>query len=127
MILIWGAILGFISVVFGAYTEHVLRDIVSEEQFRYLMTAIRYNQVHAVAIIAIGFALVNKNKQLTYLKELNYSGVFLVIGTILFSFAIYFSVSLNIDALLYVTPIGGITIMIGWIMLLIFAIKLRRE
>ena len=65
MILIWGAILGFISVVFGAYTEHVLRDIVSEEQFRYLMTAIRYNQVHAVAIIAIGFALVNK-KQAAY-------------------------------------------------------------
>lgn len=51
------AILGFVSVAFGAYTEHSLRDQLSEGMFRYLMTAIRYNQVHAVASLAVGLAV----------------------------------------------------------------------
>ena len=54
MILCLGALLGFISVAFGAYAEHALRETITEEHFRFLMTAVRYNQVHAVAVIALG-------------------------------------------------------------------------
>ncbi len=39
-----GAILGFFSVSFGAYSEHSLREIVIEEHFRQIMTGIRNNQ-----------------------------------------------------------------------------------
>ena len=56
MILVMGSLLGFFSVAFGAFSEHVLRLGVSEEQFRFLGTALRYNQVNAVVVVAIGFA-----------------------------------------------------------------------
>ncbi|TNE34727.1 MAG: DUF423 domain-containing protein, partial [Alphaproteobacteria bacterium] len=46
----FGAFLGFTSVAFGAYAEHGLRASVAEEDFRFLMTAVRYCQVHAVVI-----------------------------------------------------------------------------
>ena len=54
MILIIGALLGFFSVAFGAYSEHGLRPKVSDEEFRMLMTAIRYNQINSLMISVLG-------------------------------------------------------------------------
>ena len=123
-ILVSGAILGFISVSFGAYSEHGLKPIVSEEDFRFLMTAIRYNQVNSVIICAIGlFILVaDKNK----IKLFKLSGQIFVIGTLLFSFSIYLSILLKIPNLQYLTPIGGMTLLGAWLMFLISALKFKK-
>lgn len=123
-ILVSGAILGFISVSFGAYSEHGLKPIVSEEDFRFLMTAIRYNQVNSVIICAIGlFILVaDKNK----IKLFKLSGQIFVIGTLLFSFSIYLSILLKMPNLQYLTPIGGMTLLGAWLMFLISALKFKK-
>lgn len=117
MILMIGAALGLISVGFGAYSEHALRPVVTEESFRFLMTAVRYNQVHAVVIVAIGLSLLNTGV-LSQLKTLKWSAMAFILGTVLFSFSIYFSVYLNIPSITYLTPVGGITLMIAWLLLL---------
>lgn len=124
MTLIWGALLGFISVAFGAYAEHGLRPIITDEHFRFLMTAIRYNQVHAAVIVAIGLAL-GGGGTLSRLPILFWSGVLFVVGTVLFSFSIYVSVAFDIPALLNLTPLGGITLMFSWLLLLAAAVKAR--
>lgn len=116
MILICGAILGFIAVAFGAYAEHGLRELVTEEHFRYLMTAIRYNQVHALVVVAIGLGLFS-GTGLSLHRPLQLSGALFVVGTALFSFSIYLSVALGIPALVYITPVGGVTLMAAWLML----------
>lgn len=118
MILIIGAALGLISVGFGAYSEHALRPIVTEEHFRFLMTAVRYNQVHAVVIVAIGLSLLNMGA-LSQLKTLKWSAMAFILGTVLFSFSIYVSVYLDIPSITYLTPIGGITLMFAWLLLLL--------
>jgi len=116
MILLFGSLFGLISVAFGAYAEHGLKQNVSEENFRFLMTAIRYNQVHAVLISAIGLSLLCSSK-LSEIYLVQLSAWFFIIGVVLFSFSIYFSVSLNLPSVLKITPIGGITIMIAWLLL----------
>ena len=123
-ILVSGAILGFVSVSFGAYSEHGLKPIVSEEDFRFLMTAIRYNQVNSVIICAIGlFILVaDKNK----IKLFKLSGQIFVIGTLLFSFSIYLSILLKMPNLQYLTPIGGMTLLGSWLIFLISALKFKK-
>ena len=121
MILIFGALIGFISVAFGAYAEHGLREVVSEENFRFLMTAIRYNQVNAVVVSTIGIALLNGGK-LSSITTLRWSGVLFIAGTVLFSFSIYLSVLLDIPSFVYLTPVGGITIMGAWLLLMVAAI-----
>ena len=126
MILIFGTLLGFISVAFGAYAEHGLREAVTEEHFRFLMTAIRYNQVHAVVITAIGLALSNGGKLLN-IPALRWSGLLFIIGTVLFSFSIYLSVSLDIPSFVNITPIGGITIMAAWLMLAVTGILASKK
>ena len=87
MILIIGALLGFFSVAFGAYSEHGLRPKVSDEEFRMLMTAIRYNQVHALIISALGLIILPSSFLNIHLFRR--SGFLFIVGTILFSFSIY--------------------------------------
>ena len=126
MILIGGKLLGFISVAFGAYAQHGLRDAVTEEHFRFLMTAIRYNQIHAVVIIAIGLTLLNGGK-LANIPALRWSGRTFILGTILFCFSIYLSVSLDIRGLVKITPIGGMTIMAAWLLLAATGLWARKK
>ena len=111
MILIVGTLLGFFSVAFGAYSEHGLRPKVSEEEFRMLMTAIRYNQVHALIISVLGLITLPSSFLNNHLFR--WSGFLFILGTILFSFSIYTSVGLQIPSLLYLTPVGGITLMVS--------------
>ncbi len=122
MILILGALLGFTSVAFGAYAEHALRETITGEHFRFLMTAVRYNQVHAVVVVAIGlFELADAHT--TKFALARWSGKLFILGTVLFSFSIYVSVTFKLPALVNITPIGGITIMAGWLMLALFGYR----
>ena len=113
LILISGTILGFISVAFGAYAEHGLKARVDSETFRFLMTAIRYNQVYAILITAIGLTLYAPLPE-TLSAKLFWAGVLFSAGCVLFSVSIYLAAQLNIPNLTRITPIGGITLMIAW-------------
>ena len=129
MILFTGALLGLISVAFGAFAEHGLKDTVSNEHFRFLMTAVRYNQIHSVIIAAIGLST-RSGGSWCDTRHLTWTGAAFIIGTVLFSFSIYLSVSLQIPFLVNLTPLGGITLMIGWLMLAFSAfmsLKNRRQ
>lgn len=122
MILLVGGVLGFISVVFGAYAEHGLKESISEEHFRFLMTAIRYNQVHAVVVTAIGLGIASGVLPLQSLL-IRWSGILFTLGTALFSFSIYLSVVLAIPQLVNITPIGGTIIMLAWMLIAISGYK----
>ena len=125
MILIIGALLGFFSVAFGAYSEHGLRPNVSDEEFRMLMTAIRYNQVHALIISVLG--LITLPSSFLNIHLFRRSGFLFILGTILFSFSIYSSIGLQIPSLLYLTPVGGITLMVSWLSLAYAAYKFQKS
>ena len=122
MILLFGALLGFISVAFGAYAEHGLRETITEEHFRFLMTAVRYNQIHAVTAVVVGFGVLNEG-QTGRSPLLRWSGYLFIIGTILFSLSIYTSVTFHMPRLVNITPIGGITIMIAWLLLTLYGFR----
>ena len=126
MILLAGAFLGFFSVAFGAYSEHGLRPKVSDEEFRMLMTAIRYNQINSLMISVLGlFTLLKSGFSNIYLFKR--SGLLFIVGTILFSFSIYFSVSFQIPTLLYLTPVGGIILMLSWLSLAYAAYRILKN
>ncbi|MGQ4002496.1 DUF423 domain-containing protein [Francisellaceae bacterium CB300] len=121
MILATGAILGFISVAFGAYAEHGLKTNISTEQFDMLMTAIRYNQLYAIVISGIGLLMLNNGK-LENSIIFKISGCFFILGTLLFSLGIYTSVLFDIPQILRLAPIGGTSLMLGWICLIVLGV-----
>ena len=127
MILVIGAICGFISVAFGAYAEHGLRGTISSEYFDMLMTAVRYNQMYAMIISMIGLTILNGGK-LANSTILNISGYLFIFGTLLFSFGIYIAVLFNISQALRLAPIGGTILMISWLGLVVLAIlEIRKK
>ena len=123
LLLASGAILGFASVAFGAYSEHGLKPNVTAEDFRFLMTAVRYNQFNSAVICSIGLFVLMRNT--TSKKLFQISGLTFVAGTVLFSFSIYLSILLKISSIQYLTPVGGITLMAAWLMLLVAALKYK--
>tara|TARA_B100000927_G_C16340697_1_gene419143 strand:- start:108 stop:500 length:393 start_codon:yes stop_codon:yes gene_type:complete len=126
MILVIGAFLGFFSVFFGAYSEHNLREIVTDEHFRQLMTGIRYNQVNSVMICAIGLAHLAR-MEIFSSRLFRTVGYLFIVGTILFSFSIYVSITLELPKLVYLTPVGGVTIMVSWLSLMLFGFLTIRK
>lgn len=112
-----GALLGLLSVVFGAFGAHALKKIGSEEQLRSFETGVKYQMYHAIVLLILGF---NLNLSTPPERYMIYA---FVLGTLLFSFSIY---GLTLGAvkgnklrfLGPVTPIGGVLLVIGWALLL---------
>lgn len=117
-----GALLGFLSVAVGASIEHILRGSADAEVLRWTMTAIRYHQVGALVITMIGLALLVR-PEMPPAHGLARSGWLFVAGTLLFSFSIYAAAVSGLEALTYLTPVGGITLMIAWLSLAWTAIR----
>ncbi len=114
MLLVVGGVMGFVSVAFGAYVEHAMREAVEPEVFRNLMTAIRYNQIHAVATLAVGLTLL-RGVEGRAGRLLGLAGWGFVAGALLFSGGIYLSALFNAPELTYAAPFGGVTLMLAWL------------
>lgn len=112
--LILAGLLGLLAVAFGAISEHKIRPAVEAEYFRYLMTAVRYNQVHAVALLGLAFGLALPLASETR-GRLQIAAWLMFVGTVLFSVSIYLGVALDVIELTYLTPVGGTLLMFAWI------------
>jgi uncharacterized membrane protein YgdD (TMEM256/DUF423 family) len=124
-LLLAAALLGFLSVAIGAAAEHALRPGLDEETWRWVMTAIRYHQVGALAALAVALA-----SWITLpspaLRRLRLAGWLFIAGTVLFSFSIYATALTGIEGLTYITPFGGTTLMVAWLVVA-WAALVRRE
>lgn len=114
MILLVGGLLGFIAIAFGAYAEHGLRADLSVELIHAVATAVRYNQWHAMLVVAIGLALLSPDTPRHSAALRRVAWIF-VVGTVLFSFTIYLAAALDVPALTRATPFGGVMLMAGWL------------
>jgi len=126
-ILIKGGILGVIAVLGGAFGAHALKEILTPEHLASFQTGVRYQLIHAVVLLFL-FLLTLKfdNKQFKIAANLIFWGV------ILFSGSIYILTLKNIiglEALKFagpITPIGGLLIISGWIMLILGGVKIKK-
>ncbi|MGY6553934.1 MAG: DUF423 domain-containing protein [Wenzhouxiangella sp.] len=123
-VLVVGAVLGLLSVVIGASAEHLIQQRVEAEVWRWVMTAVRYHQVGALVVTAIGLSLLSGARPRRWLTL---SAAFLSVGTLLFSFSIYAAAITGILSLTFVTPIGGVTLIFGWVLLIWAGVRAGRE
>ena len=125
MILLIAGLLGFLSVALGAYADHSLQHTISAADLKSFMTAIKYHQLHAVALVAIGLARFASPKLASSRILLISSFVFLA-AIFLFSFGIYTAVIFNLPSLKYLAPFGGTLFMIGWLSLALAGWQLKK-
>jgi len=121
------AIFACSSVMIGAFGAHFLKTILSPESLNSIHTAVNYQMIHSLAIIVVGLLYSHYR-----FKRIILAGYFLIAGIILFSGSIYvlallaylgFEHNVLVGLL---TPLGGLSFIIGWFVLL-FSIPVERN
>ncbi len=117
-----GAILGMIAIILGAFGAHALKKVLSIEQLATFETGVRYQMYHALFLLFIGLAamLTERTKKTIYYLVL--SGVFLFSGSI-YLLATNDLTSFDFKVIGFVTPIGGLLLILAWGILLLNLIK----
>ncbi|WP_339885458.1 DUF423 domain-containing protein [Polaribacter vadi] len=115
--LIFGSIFGGLAIILGAFGAHLLKKKLTSEQLQSFETGVKYQMYHAIVLLLLGFHL---DISATINAYIVYS---FIIGTILFSFSIYGLVlsSANNKKLKFlgpITPLGGLFLVAGWVLLL---------
>ena len=120
--LIFGSFFGLTSVMLGAFGAHYLITIFTTTQLTVFDTAVRYQMYHALILSVIGFYILNKHD-----KYLIYSSYSFIIGVVLFSGSLYLYLPTNIVLFAIVTPVGGLFLILGWLLLFYFALTKMKE
>ena len=120
------AFLGAITILIGAFGAHGLKDIVDEQAVASFETGVRYQMYHVFALLILAYALPVTAKQRIRVARL------FGIGILLFSGSIYMLVLrdyLPFDSykLAFITPIGGVFFIIGWVALAFYLLKSNKE
>lgn len=115
--LIFGSIFGVTAIILGAFGAHLLKKKLTIDQLQSFETGVKYQMYHAIVLLILGSQLQEVN------THNNYISYVFIIGTFLFSFSIYGLIlsSINgkkIKALGPITPIGGLFLVCGWLLLL---------
>ena len=119
--IIFGALNGFLSVALGAFAAHGLKARVTPDLLETFQTGARYEMYHGLALILVGVLLRLFPEQ----GLLNGAGWAFLTGIIIFCGSLYLIVFTGVRSFGALAPIGGLSFMAGWVLLLIAFIRLR--
>jgi uncharacterized membrane protein YgdD (TMEM256/DUF423 family) len=113
--LLSGAVLGGLGVMIGAFGAHALRPMLeAANRLDTFETAVKYQFYHALALLAIGLLLQRSNQAM-----FAYAGNLTLAGVLIFSGSLYILCLTGIRWLGAITPIGGLLMIAGWILMII--------
>ncbi len=118
VLLVIGSLFALLAVALGAFGAHALRKKLSGDQLAVYQTGVQYQMYHALGILALGIyaAIFPGNTLLTI------SAVLMVLGVILFSGSLYALTLTGKRALGAITPIGGLSWIISWLLFILAVI-----
>ncbi len=125
-LLILGTVLGLVSVVLGAFGAHGLKDLVSVEAIQSYETGVRYQMYHGLLLLFIGSQNFISEKFKTIIFYLILVGVILFSGSI-YGLATNTLTAFNFKSIAFVTPLGGLFLIIAWVVLLINILKVKQN
>ena len=110
-----GILFGVLAVVLGAFGAHGLEKVVDADAIQTWETGVAYQMYHALLLLV----LANVSRIPEHQKKWVFYAI--VMGIILFSFSIYFLATntltgFDFRAIGFVTPIGGLLLILGWIL-----------
>jgi uncharacterized membrane protein YgdD (TMEM256/DUF423 family) len=107
------SVFGFLSVALGAFGAHALKQKFNDYQMGIFHTGVQYQFFHTLALSLVGVLLL-KNPEVSLFK---YAGFAFVFGIVVFSGSLYLLAATQVKVLGAITPIGGVSFLIGWALL----------
>ncbi|PIQ27413.1 DUF423 domain-containing protein [bacterium (Candidatus Blackallbacteria) CG17_big_fil_post_rev_8_21_14_2_50_48_46] len=114
-----GAFWGFLGVGLGAFGAHALKTRLDPYFLQIFETGVRYQLYHALAMLLTG-VLQNLSPEKTKLKWVS---LFFNLGILLFSGSLYLLALTGIKAWGAVTPLGGLSFLLAWLLMALFSSK----
>lgn len=111
-LLIMGSVLAGLAVVAGAFGTHGLKSKITPEDIAVFETAVKYQMYHALALLIIG--LMGFNFSPIVIK---WPAILMSVGVLIFSGSLYAIVLGGIRWMGAVTPLGGILLIVSWLLL----------
>ena len=125
-ILITAAILGVTSVILGAFAAHGLKKLITLDAIASFETGVKYQMYHALFLLFVGTS--------THISSGYKSAIFylVLVGVIFFSGSIYLLAtnvltSFDFKKIAFITPVGGLLLIISWVVLLVNFVKLQPD
>ena len=124
IVLTIAAFYGMTSVILGAFGAHAFKKFLPEEKLASFEVGVRYQMYHAIALLAIGLFF-------SFTNGMERSAAWcMMIGTFIFSVSIYFLSfadhwGVNLKFLGPITPIGGLLMLVGWGILMVYFMKTK--
>jgi uncharacterized membrane protein YgdD (TMEM256/DUF423 family) len=112
-----GAINAALAIAAGAFGAHSLRTRLDARRLEIFETAARYQMYHALALVLCGI-LVGRG-----LAAAGTAGWVLQAGVVIFSGTLYALALSDVRWLGAITPIGGVAMIVGWILLAVAALR----
>ena len=101
-----------LAILFGAFGSHALKERLSAQSLEVYDIATRYLMFHALGIFLIallGFQLPKESLEIPV--------IMMIVGTSIFSGSLYLIALLDFKKLGLVTPIGGLLLIVSWLLL----------
>ncbi|MFE0555564.1 DUF423 domain-containing protein [Paenibacillus lautus] len=117
--IVWGSILMALSVAIGAFGAHMLKDKITPDELAIYETGVHYHMIHGLAVLIAGIVA----KVLGESRKLFWAGTLFIAGTVIFSGSLYVLSISGIKWLGAITPIGGVSFIVGWLMLMSSALS----
>ena len=110
---------GLSAVVFGAFGAHALKEILTSDQLLSFETAIRYQMYHVIVLLFVNTFEAFSLKQKNIISSLFFAGILFFSGSI---YLIQLT-SVTAKSIWFVTPLGGVFFIIGWISMIVVFVK----
>ena len=117
-----GSLLAFLAVAAGAFGGHVLKARLSPELFDIYLVATRYHMYHALALLATAWAATRWPTPWP-----TRAGYAFTLGILLFSGSLYLLSLTNQRWLGALTPLGGVSFLLGWLSLFLAAWRSKQN
>lgn len=111
MFLRLAGIFGFLAVAAGAFGAHALKNRLTPEMLEIFEVGVRYHLVHAVALLVVA------QMDTGAAARVRHAGWCFVAGIVVFSGSLYVLVLSGVRWLGAITPIGGVFLLAGWLLL----------
>ncbi|GAB3022940.1 DUF423 domain-containing protein [Bowmanella dokdonensis] len=112
------AFLGLTGVMLGAFAAHGLKHKLDESLLAAFQTGVQYQLWHSLAVILLVVLYRQQPQPMLY-----WSAVAMLAGVGLFSGSLYLLALTGIKWFGPVTPLGGLAMILGWLLLLVASIK----
>lgn len=128
LFILLASLLGGLGVALGAFGAHGLKNILEPRLLEVFNTGVHYQLIHALALLAIAIWMRQDN---TTHGTLRLAAWAWVIGILLFSGSLYaYTLSYTLAGVrffAFITPLGGVFFILGWLLLFWTAWKLPKR